>query len=270
MTDTWLGLEHKVAVVTGGGGGIGRSICTSLAQAGCKVAVLDLAESAATETVELVTKAGGTAKAYAADISSKDSVAKVADAIASDLGEPGILVNNAALVRNGPMIDLSLDDWNEVITVNLTGFFICAQEIGRRMRASGGGALLHVSSVSGTIPQPTSGAYSVSKAGVNMLSKNLAQEWGQYGIRSNVVSPAMVRTPLTEVVYSDEAVLKKRESVVPLGRIGMPQDIADAICFLASDRASYVSGQEIICDGGWGTTLLTTVPRPGFDQPAKS
>ncbi|MDR5651207.1 SDR family NAD(P)-dependent oxidoreductase [Ruixingdingia sedimenti] len=267
MSD-WLGISGRVAVVTGGGGGIGRAICQTLAEAGARVAVLDLDAEGAAETVRLVKENGGEAMAVSADITSEASVTTARDAIEAAFGPAQILVNNAALVRNGALKDLSLADWNAVITVNLTGFFVCSQVFGRRMMEQGGGSIVHVSSVAGVVPQPTSGAYSVSKAGVMMLSKNIAMEWGPSGIRSNVVSPAMVMTPMSAVIYRDPAVKERREKSVPMRRIGQPQDIADAICFLASDRATYISGQEITCDGGWGTTLLATVPRPGFDQPA--
>src|SRR5690606_20702146 len=117
--------------------------------------------------------------------------------------------------------------------------FLCSQVFGRAMMAAGGGSIVHVSSMAGTNPQPTSGAYSVSKAGVMMLSRNLAQEWGPMGIRSNVVSPAMVLTPMSEVIYRDPAIRTRREQAIPVRRIGLPQDIADAVCFLASSRAGY-------------------------------
>lgn len=267
MSDSWLGLEQRVAAVSGGGGGIGRAICQALAAAGCRVGVLDLNLGLAEETAELVRADGGEAEAVKVDISDAASVTAAADAVERAFGPCSILVNNAALLRNGALSSLSLADWKAVIDVNLTGYFICSQEFGRRMRDARGGSIVHVSSIAGSMVQPTSGAYSVSKAGVNMLSQNLAQEWGEFGIRSNVVSPAMVRTPLTEVIYTDADVKARREKVVPVGRIGAPQDIADSVCFLASDRAGYVSGQEILCDGAWSTTLLTTVPRPGFDRP---
>ncbi|MFC4670856.1 SDR family NAD(P)-dependent oxidoreductase [Seohaeicola nanhaiensis] len=266
MKSDWLGLDGKVAVVTGGGGGIGRVIAASLAEAGCKVAVLDLNAESASATAAELTETGATVISCAADISDHASVSAAADRVRAELGPCDILVNNAALVRNGPLSSLSVADWTAVLTVNLTGYFICSQVFGQQMMDKKSGAIVHVSSMAGLHAQPTSGAYSVSKAGVMMLSKNIAQEWGPKGIRSNVVSPAMVMTPMSEVIYRNPEVRKKREDIVPIGRIGQPQDIADSIVFLASERASYVSGQEILCDGGWSTVLLKTVPRPGFDQ----
>lgn len=267
MQKDWLGISGVSAVVTGGGGGIGRAISLSLAKEGCRVAVLDRDADAGAETARLVAAAGGRSLAVQADITDAQSMAAAADKVEEAFGPCGILVNNAALVRNGPLSKLSLADWNAVLAVNLTGYFICSQIFGLRMMQSGGGCIVHVSSMAGSFPQPTSGAYSVSKAGIMMLSRNLALEWGEKGIRSNVVSPAMVLTPMSEVIYRDPAVRAKRESMVPVRRIGMPQDIADAVCFLASGRAGYVNGQEILVDGGWSNTLLATVPRPGFDQP---
>lgn len=262
----WLGVSGKVAVVSGGGGGIGRTIATSLAEVGCKVAVMDINAESAEETAKALSDNSATAIAVQADISDQDSVTRAAAKVADAFGPCDILVNNAALVRNGALSTLSVEDWSAVLNVNLTGYFICSQVFGGQMMANGGGSIIHVSSMAGIHPQPTSGAYSVSKAGVMMLSKNIAQEWGPKGVRSNVVSPAMVMTPMSEVIYRDPEVKKLREGVVPVGRIGQPQDIADSITFLASDRSGYVSGQEILCDGGWNTVLLQQVPRPGFDQ----
>lgn len=265
MSSDWLGICGRVSVISGAGGGIGRSIAQSLAEAGSKVVILDHDIRSGEETAERVRGDGGEALAIDCDITDHASVQNARNATEQAFGPCDILVNNAALVRNGPLAELSLDDWNAVINVNLTGFFLCSQVFGEAMRVNGKGSIVHVASLAGSFPQPTSGAYSVSKAGVMMLSRNLAIEWGKQGVRSNVVSPAMVLTPMSKIIYADEAVKKKREQAVPVGRIGMPQDIADAICFLASDRATYISGQEILVDGGWSASILTTVPRPGFD-----
>lgn len=266
MLTDWLGLVGRVAVVTGGGGGIGRAISQALAENGCQVAVLDLDADNAEETARMLRGMRAEAFSCRADVSDEGSVATAAEKIAAALGHCDILVNNAALLRYGALASLSVADWSAVLKVNLTGYFICSQIFGAQMMTKGAGCMVHISSVAGSHVQPTSGAYSVSKAGVGMLSKNLAQELGPHGIRSNVVSPAMVVTPLSEVIYRDETVRKKREGIVPARRIGIPEDIANAVVFLASDRAGYVSGQEILCDGGWSTTLLQSVPRPGFDQ----
>ena len=266
----WLGLESKVCTVSGAGGGIGRAIASALAGQGARVAILDRNRESAEQTVEIIKADGGEAIAVEADISDPASISGAIAQIERELGTSTALVNNAALVRNGALADLSVEDWKTVIDVNLTGFFLMSQAFGARMRESGGGSIVHVSSLAGSMPQPTSGAYSVSKAGVLMLSRNLALEWGQFGIRSNVVSPAMVITPMTEMIYKDPDIRARREGVVPLRRIGLPDDTANAVCFLASDRAGYVSAQEIVVDGGWSSGMLAMVPRPGFDQPKKA
>jgi NAD(P)-dependent dehydrogenase (short-subunit alcohol dehydrogenase family) len=131
------------------------------------------------------------------------------------------------------------------------------------MRKLGRGSLVHVASVAGSNAQGFSGAYSVSKAGVVMMSRQLASEWGPHGIRSNVVSPGLVVTPMSQVFYDTPGVTERRTAVVPMRRIGAPQDMADAILFLASDRASYVNGDEITVDGGFTRTIMNLVPRPG-------
>jgi NAD(P)-dependent dehydrogenase (short-subunit alcohol dehydrogenase family) len=131
------------------------------------------------------------------------------------------------------------------------------------MRKLGNGSLVHVASIAGSNAQGHSGAYSVSKAGVVMLSRQLAGEWGPQGIRSNVVSPGLVVTPMSQSFYDTPGVTERRTAVVPMRRIGAPQDMADAILFLASDRASYVNGDEIIVDGGFTRTIMNLVPRPG-------
>jgi NAD(P)-dependent dehydrogenase (short-subunit alcohol dehydrogenase family) len=269
MNVDWLGIGGRVCVVSGAGGGIGRTIARGLAEVGGRIAIIDRDAETGEGTAAMIRASGGEAFAVACDITDPRSVEAARTMIEDRLGACEVLVNNAALVRNGALADLALADWNAVLNVNLTGFFICSQIFGRAMMARRGGSIIHVASLSGSLPQPTSGAYSVSKAGVLMLSKNLALEWGEKGVRSNVVSPAMVMTPMSEMIYRDPVVKAKREGVVPVRRIGETKDIADAICYLASDRSSYVSGQEIIVDGGWSVGMLAMVPRPGFDAAKK-
>jgi NAD(P)-dependent dehydrogenase (short-subunit alcohol dehydrogenase family) len=176
------------------------------------------------------------------------------------------LVNNAGMLQAGPLATVALEDWNRLLAVNLTGYLLCAQAFGKSMIERGHGAIVHTASIAGSNAQGFSGAYSVSKAGVLMLSRQLAVEWGPHGVRSNVMSPGLVRTPMSETFYQDPQVLQRRSAAIPLGRIGTPEDMAQAVLFLASDRAGFVNGQEIIVDGGFEHMLMSLVPRPGFER----
>ena len=243
----------------------GRAVALSLARAGAHVAAIDLDERGLEGTHAELRKQGNHFVTRC-DTSSAESVTTTAEAIEKALGPCNILVNTAAVLRPGALDTLSLAEWNGVLSVNLTGYFLCAQMFGRQMRKLGRGSLVHVASIAGSHAQGQSGAYSVSKAGVVMLSRQLANEWGPHGIRSNVVSPGLVITPMSQSFYDTPGVTERRKAVVPARRIGMPQDIADAILFLASDRSSYVNGDEITVDGGYVNMLMNLVPRPGFDE----
>src|ERR1700712_95772 len=262
----WLGLSGRVCVVTGGGGGIGRATALSVARAGARIAAIDLDERGLEGTRDALREFGAEHFIARCDTANAESVTGVSDTIEKSLGPCRVLVNTAAVLRPGGLENLTLAEWNAVLSVNLTGYFLCAQSFGRQMRKSGHGSLVHVSSIAGSHAQGHSGAYRVSKAGVIMLSQQLANEWGPHGIRSNVVSPGLVITPMSQPFYDTPGVTERRKAVVPMRRIGMPQDIADAILFLASDRSSYVSGDEITVDGGFVRMLMNLVPRPGFDD----
>jgi NAD(P)-dependent dehydrogenase (short-subunit alcohol dehydrogenase family) len=260
----WLGLSGRVCVVTGGGGGIGRATAVSLAKAGARVAAIDRDERGLATTEAELHKVGRGHLVTRCDTTSAESVTAASGTIETSLGPCGVLVNTAAVLRPGGLDTLSLAEWNAVLAVNLTAYFLCAQTFGRQMRQLGRGSLVHVASIAGSHAQAQSGAYSVSKAGVVMLSRQLASEWGPHGIRSNVVSPGMVVTPMSQSFYDTPGVTERRTAVVPARRIGMPQDMADTILYLASDRASYVNGDEITVDGGFVNTLMNLIPRPGF------
>jgi len=261
----WLGLSGCVCVVTGGGGGIGRATAVSFAKAGARVAAIDRDERGLEATLAELRKLGDGHLVVGCDTTSTESVTSASETIEKSLGACSVLVNTAAILRPGALDTLSLAEWNSVLAVNLTGYFLCAQAFGRQMRALGRGSLVHVASIAGSNAQGQSGAYSISKAGVIMLSRQLANEWGPHGIRSNVVSPGMVITPMSQAFYDTPGVTERRSAVVPMRRVGMPQDMADAILFLASDRAAYVNGDEIMVDGGYANMLMNLVPRPGFD-----
>lgn len=263
----WLELEGKVCVVTGAASGIGAEIARQLASVGAKVAVLDRDEPGAQATAQAITASGAQAIAVACDIADKASVDRAADQVERELGRCDVLVNNAATIYAAALMDIDLQRWNQLMAVNVGGFLLCSQAFGRQMiAAGGGGSIVHIASISGRVPQPYSGPYSVSKAGVKMLSQLLAVELGEHGIRSNVVSPAMVRTPLTEGIYQNPEVLRRRENIVPARRISGPRDLAEVVLFLASARSGYVNGQDILVDGGLSTAWLTLIPRPGFEK----
>jgi NAD(P)-dependent dehydrogenase (short-subunit alcohol dehydrogenase family) len=261
----WLGLSGRVCVVTGGGGGIGRATAISLARAGARVAALDRDEAGLAITEAELHKQGAAHLVTRCDTTSAESITAASRTIEKSLGACDVLVNTAAILRPGALDNLPLAEWNAVLAVNLTGYFLCAQIFGGQMRAQRRGSLVHVSSIAGSNAQGQSGAYSVSKAGVIMLSRQLANEWGPHGIRSNVVSPGMVITPMSQAFYDTPGVTERRAAVVPSRRVGQPQDMADAILFLASDRSSYVNGDEITVDGGYANMLMNLVPRPGFE-----
>ena len=261
----WLGLSGSVCVVTGGGGGIGRAVAVNFARAGARVAAIDRDESGLEATEAALRELGQGHLVARCDTTSTGSVSAASETIERSLGPCGVLVNTAAVLRPGGLDALSLEEWNAVLAVNLTGYFLCAQNFGRQMRKLGRGSLIHIASIAGSHAQGKSGAYSVSKAGVVMLSRQLASEWGPQGIRSNVVSPGMVITPMSQAFYDTPGVTERRAAVTPARRVGMPQDIAEAVLFLASDRSSFVTGDEITVDGGYVRTLMNLVPRPGFD-----
>jgi NAD(P)-dependent dehydrogenase (short-subunit alcohol dehydrogenase family) len=265
QTDNWLGLRDKVCVVTGAGGGIGRAVALGMAEAGASVVLLDNNIGNCRATAEALAPTGARTLALACDIADPDSVA-AAERSAQALGPCDILVNNAGILLAGPLSTVSLEDWNRLLAVNLTGYLLCAQAFGRAMIERGHGAIVHTASIAGSNAQGFSGAYSVSKAGVLMLSRQLAVEWGPHGVRSNVMSPGLVRTPMSEPFYQDPQVLQRRSAAIPLGRIGAPEDMAHVVLFLASDRAAFVNGQEIIVDGGFEHMLMSLVPRPGFER----
>ena len=259
MSD-WLGLAGRAAVITGAGGGIGKAIALELSVNGVHCNVLDRASELVDATVAEIKASGGSASGYVCDVTDEAAIYSVATSIESC----DILVNAAGLVRPGALADLTTAEWNDLLKVNLTGYFLMARSFTPALIASGNGAMIHVASISSTNPQGSSGAYSVSKAGVVVMSKQLAFELGSKGVRSNTVSPGLVRTPMTEAYYQVGDVAQRRDAAVPVGRVAKPDDIADVVTFLASDRARYITGADLVADGGFSQTLMSSVPRPGF------
>jgi len=260
-----FGMLDRICVVTGAGSGIGQGVALTLAGEGARVALLDIDERGLKETLELIERAGGVATSILCDVSNPDSVEAACQTVKACYGDAHVLVNVAGIVRRGPMESLALKDWNHLLGINLTGYFLCAQAFGRGMLARGEGAIVHLTSVMAEFPSPFTGAYSVAKAGTRMLSRQLAVEWGPRGVRSNCVAPSLVITPLSQATYDLPGVHEARCGTVPLGRIGLPSDMAQAVLFLASPRASYINGADLAVDGGFIPNLTTLVPRSGPD-----
>jgi NAD(P)-dependent dehydrogenase (short-subunit alcohol dehydrogenase family) len=265
QASSWLKLEGKVCVVTGAGSGIGAGIATAFASAGALVALVDRNLSAAQEVADALRAGGATAMAFGCDVSDETSVAAAANDVRAALGPIGVLVNNAGLLRAGPLETVSIDDWNQALAVNLTGYLLCARAFGRDMLAAGKGSIVHIASIAALTPQTSSGSYSPSKAGVLLLSRQLAAEWGSRGVRSNCVLPGMIRTALSAKFYEEPGFEARRAAATASRRIGEPEDLAGPALFLASDRAAYVNGAEILVDGGLDCMLMDMVPRPGFN-----
>ena len=261
----WLGLKERMCVVTGAGSGIGRAVAVAMASAGASLVLLDKDSAKCEATAEVLRPTGVGALAVTCDIADPASVA-AAESASRAMGPCDILVNNAGMLLPGSLATVSLEDWNLLLSVNLTGYLLCAQAFGRAMIERGRGAIVHTASIAGSNAQAFSGAYSVSKAGVLMLSRQPAVEWGPHGVRSNVLSPGLVRTPMSESFYQAPGVAERRAAAIPLGRVGTPEDMAQVVVFLASDRAGFVNGQEIIVDGGFEHMLMSLVPRPGFER----
>ncbi len=248
-------LEGRTAIVVGGARGLGLEILHALAAAGANVAAVDmLAEQAREATVQAARDFGVRTVARGADVTRQDQIARAFAEIEDALGPVDVLMSAAGIAQVGVAEELSVDEWRRVIDVNLTGMFICAQAAGRRMIARGKGSIILMGSMSGSIvnhPQKQS-CYNVSKAGVIMLAKSLATEWAPYGVRVNSISPGYFRTPMTEPVFTDDPErIEAWHRLTPMGRLGQPAELRGLAVFLASDASSYMTGSDLIIDGGY-------------------
>ena len=248
-------LTGKKALITGAGGGIGRAAALAFAREGAAVACCDIRQEPTEATAEAVRAAGGTAVPVIADLTAEDAAREGVEAAERQLGGLNAVFNNAGLVHPGDhgATDTPLAAWEATLAVNLTGSFLCARAAARVMLRRRAGAIINISSImghsgGGLYPNP---AYHASKGGIVNLTRALAAEWGDRGIRVNDIAPTFVDTPLATPVLGDPAMRAEIERLHPLGRVARVDDLAGAILYLASPASALVTGQSLAVDGGW-------------------
>jgi 3-oxoacyl-[acyl-carrier protein] reductase len=242
-----LDLSGKVAIITGASRGIGRQTALTLAGAGATVVLTSRGDASAAVAAE-VTTAGGQALALAADVADGEAVQRVVETTVERFGRIDVLVNNAGITRDQLLLRMKRDDWDAVVATNLTGTFLCTQAVLRTMLKQRSGRIISISSVVGQSGNPGQTNYAATKAGIIGFSKALAREVASRSITVNVVAPGLIDTDMTRDISTDAQA--NWASAIPLGRLGTPDDVAAAVCFLASDAAGYITGQVLAVNGG--------------------
>lgn len=240
-------LKDKYAVVTGGCRGIGQAIVERLVREGARVCVLGR-NKVFNETLQQLEKQGKVFF-YQVDVANRVMLEEAFAWVNTEIGELDILVNNAGITMPGGLESLEEEQWDRVINVNLKGIFLCSQ-IAIRALKNKGGSIVNIASMSGIEPYAGMGAYSSSKAGVIMLTRQMALEWAQYNVRVNAVCPGIIRTPLNEYLLADPEIHAARSALIPMKRVGKPDEIAGVVAFLVSKEALYMTGQAVPVDGG--------------------
>lgn len=251
--DNLFSLKGKIAIVTGAGRGLGKAIALGLASAGADIVVSDVIDTA--ETVAEVQKLGVKAIGVKTDVTNKKDIEDLVATAIKTFGKIDILVNNAGVVKQGPSEDISEKDWDFVISVNLKGEFTCSQEVGKQMIKQKSGSIINIASIAGILGSAQTAAYCASKAGIILMTKTLAVEWGKYGIRVNAICPGLFVTDMTKDFVKDPNFMQMIKTRVSLGRYGNPQELAGTAVYLASDAASYTTGHALVADGGWTAGL---------------
>jgi NAD(P)-dependent dehydrogenase (short-subunit alcohol dehydrogenase family) len=243
-------LSGRVAVVTGGGTGLGRGIAAGLAQAGALVVLASRRQSVVDQAAGEIRAAGGQAVGMTLDVTRTQELPSFFDAVAKRHGRLDILVNNAGTNRRALALDYSEQDWDTVLDLNLKAVFFCCQAAARIMKEQGGGKIINVTSMAGKYTSVYQAAYAPSKGGIKLLTRHLALELAPYRIYVNAIGPGWYRTALNDDLFRDEVWAQALTARIPLGRIGTPEDLKGATIFLASPASDYVTGQIIYLDGG--------------------
>lgn len=240
------------AIVTGAGTGLGAAIAERLAKEGYVLGLLDQDEAGVTSVAERLN-----AKALPADVASPEAVAEAFDAF----GPVNLLVNNAGIARFGALLEQSALDMQAVINVNLLGTAICSQQAARGMATLGGGCIINMSSINAITPGPNVGLYAATKAAIQNLTVLQSIEWGPLGIRVNAIAPGFIDAGMSAPFFANESIREKRSQGVPLKALGTAEDVVNAVVYLQSDAARYVSGHQLVVDGGVVGSLLAHLPR---------
>lgn len=247
-----MSLEGKAAIITGARQGLGKEIALTFALAGADVACCDLlVEDGKLEVVtEEIKGMGRSTLGIQVDISQKSQVDNMVQRVMDEFGAIDILVNNAGMVVRVPFLELSEDDWDRTLGVNLKGYYLCSQAAARRMAEQKKGNIISIASIVAMKAEINRTAYCVSKAGVVMLTRMMAVELASYNIRANAIAPTLMKTSFTEAIWRDPRKLEQAEAVIPLGFAAEPKDVVGTALFLASGASSYITGHTIVVDGG--------------------
>ncbi|WIF96195.1 3-oxoacyl-[acyl-carrier-protein] reductase [Caminicella sporogenes] len=244
-----MNLSGKTAIVTGGSRGIGKAIALKLAEKGADIVVNYTSNfEKAQEVVEKIKSMGRKAIAIKADVSNPDDVANLVKEVSKNFESIDILVNNAGITRDGLLIRMKDEDWDKVININLKGTYLCTKLVGKKMMKQRSGKIINVASVVGIIGNAGQANYSASKAGVIGFTKSAAKELAARGITVNAVAPGFIETEMTDKLPAD--VIENYKKNIPIARFGKPEDVANVVAFLASEKANYITGQVINVDGG--------------------
>lgn len=244
-------LSGKVALVTGGRKGIGYAIAKRLAQAGANVAIASRNESEVKKAAQSLSSFGVESIGIGVDVSNIAEAQKIPSLVAERFKRLDILVNNSGISIPTPALEVTEKIWDKILDTNLKGMFFCSQSACRQMMNQGGGTIINIASVQSVVAQRNQAPYGSSKGGIAMMTKVLALEWAQYDIRVNVIAPGSIRTDINREYLARPENLRKNLSMIPLNRIGDPEDIAGMAVFLCTDDASYITGTTIFIDGGW-------------------
>jgi len=247
-------LNGKVAIITGARRGMGRAHALVLAEAGAKVAVSDISEEDCQKVVEEIKEKGGEAIAIKCNVTEKGEVEEMVKKTVEKFGKIDILVNNAGICQFKPFLELTEEEWDKTLDINLKGYFFCAQAVAKEMAKQKSGVIVNIASVAmgqQGVGFPNIVHYCASKGGIAAMTEAMALELAVYNIRVNAVSPGMIETPMIDVVKSDPAAMKAMMARIPLGRTGKPEEVSNLVLFLASDKSSYMTGSIVVVDGGW-------------------